>query len=71
MVEGLVEHLFKIWHFKNKENFANLLVSASHVAFSSVRVMRTLGQLGEVVGMASLICKKHNCTPRQVYTELD
>lgn len=27
-----------------------------------------MGELGEVVGLASAICKKHNCTPRQVYT---
>lgn len=45
------------------------LVSASHVAFSAIRVMRTLGQLGEVVGLASVICKKYGCTPRQVYTD--
>ncbi len=45
------------------------LVSMTHVAFSVVRVMRTLGQLGEVVGLASAICKKHGCTPRAVYLE--
>lgn len=45
------------------------LVSASHVAFSAIRVMRTLGELGEVVGLASSICKKYNCTPREVYTK--
>lgn len=45
------------------------LISASHIAFSSLRVMRTLGSLGEVVGLASSICKKYNCSPRQVYTE--
>ena len=45
------------------------IVSASHVAFASVRVMRTLGELGEVVGMASSVCKKHGCSPREVYTE--
>jgi hypothetical protein len=45
------------------------LVSASHVAFSAIRVMRTLGQLGEVVGLASVVCKRYGCTPRQVYTE--
>ncbi|MBQ7800392.1 MAG: FAD-dependent oxidoreductase [Oscillospiraceae bacterium] len=45
------------------------LVSSSHVAFSAIRVMRTLGQLGEVVGLASSVCKKHGCTPREVYTE--
>ncbi|MBE7052180.1 MAG: FAD-dependent oxidoreductase [Ruminococcaceae bacterium] len=45
------------------------IVSASHIAFSCIRVMRTLGCLGEVVGLASSICKKYNCTPRKVYTE--
>ena len=44
-------------------------VSASHVAFSSVRVMRTLGMLGEVVGLAAAICRKHDCLPRGVYTD--
>ena len=45
------------------------IVSASHVAFSSIRVMRTLGQLGEVVGMAAAVCKAHCCLPRAVYTD--
>ncbi len=45
------------------------LVSSSHVAFSAIRVMRTLGALGEVAGLASSICKKYSCTPREVYTE--
>ncbi len=45
------------------------IISASHVAFSAVRVMRTLGMLGEVVGLAASLCQKHNCTPRTVYTE--
>lgn len=45
------------------------IVSASHIAFSSIRVMRTLGALGEVVGIASALCKKHRCTPKQIYTE--
>ena len=44
------------------------IISASHVAFSAVRVMRTLGLLGEVVGLAAAICKRHACTPREVYT---
>jgi hypothetical protein len=45
------------------------LVSASHIAFSAIRVMRTLGMLGEVVGIASSICKRHNCFPRNVYQQ--
>lgn len=45
------------------------IVSMSHVAFSAVRVMRTLGALGEVVGLASCVCREKNCTPREVYTK--
>lgn len=45
------------------------LVSASHIAFSAIRVMRTLGELGEVVGLAAAVCKEFGCTPREVYTE--
>lgn len=39
----------------------------SHVAFSSVRVQRTLGVLGEVIGMAAALCAKQECNPRDVY----
>lgn len=45
------------------------LVSTSHVAFSAVRVMRTLGMLGEVVGMAAALCVENGCSPRQIYTD--
>lgn len=45
------------------------IVSASHIALSVLRVMRTLGQFGEVVGLAAQICKKYDCLPRQVYGE--
>ena len=42
-------------------------ISCTHVAFAGVRVMRTLGQLAEVVGMAAKICKDNGCLPRDVY----
>jgi hypothetical protein len=29
--------------------------------------MRTTGMMGEVVGMAAAICRRHNCLPRDVY----
>ncbi len=45
------------------------IVSVSHVAFSCVRVMRTLGILGEVIGMAASICAKENAWPRDVYAK--
>ena len=43
------------------------IISTSHIALSVLRVMRTLGQLGEVVGIAAGVCKKYGCLPRQVY----
>ena len=43
-------------------------ISVTHVALGTTRLMRTHGMMGEVVGMAASICKKHNCNPRDVYT---
>ena len=45
------------------------VLSCSHVAFSAIRVMRTLGALGEVAGLAAGICREHGVGPRQVYTD--
>ncbi|MDR1683409.1 MAG: FAD-dependent oxidoreductase [Candidatus Symbiothrix sp.] len=42
-------------------------ISVSHVALGTVRVMRTTGMMGEVVGMAASLCKKYKATPRQIY----
>lgn len=54
-------------------NVPNLLmagrnISVSHVALGTVRVMRTTGMMGEVIGMAASVCKQHNTDPRGVYT---
>ena len=55
-------------------NVANLFmagrnISVTHVALGTVRVMRTTGMMGEVVGMAAAVCKRRNCRPRGVYAE--
>jgi len=42
-------------------------ISVTHEALGAVRVMRTCGMMGEVVGMAASICRKHKCSPREVY----
>lgn len=44
-------------------------ISATHVAFSCIRVMRTLGCLAEVAAMAAEICFRHDCTLREVYSK--
>lgn len=42
-------------------------ISVTHVALGTVRVQRTTGMMGEVVGMAASVCKKNNTLPRGVY----
>ncbi|MDD4869373.1 MAG: FAD-dependent oxidoreductase [Kiritimatiellae bacterium] len=42
-------------------------ISVTHDALGVVRVMRTCGAMGEIVGMAASLCKKHSATPRDVY----
>jgi len=42
-------------------------ISVTHEALGAVRVMRTGGCMGEIVGMAASLCQKHNCTPRSIY----
>jgi hypothetical protein len=42
-------------------------ISVTHVALGTVRVMRTTGMMGEVVGMAAALCKQKGCDPRGVY----
>ena len=54
-------------------NVANLFmagrnISVTHVALGTVRVMRTTGMMGEVVGMAARVCREKGCRPRGVYT---
>ena len=42
-------------------------ISVTHVALGTVRVMRTTGMMGEVVGMAASLCNKYQATPRDIY----
>ena len=42
-------------------------ISVTHEALGPVRVMRTCGAMGEVVGMAASLCRKHNAMPRDIY----
>lgn len=61
---------YRCLYSRNIENLfmAGRDISVTHVALGTVRVMRTTGMMGEVVGMAASICKKHNVNPRKVYT---
>ena len=43
-------------------------ISVTDVALGTVRVMKTIGMMGEVVGKAASIAIRRDCTPREVYT---
>lgn len=59
---------YRCLYSRNIENLfmAGRNISVTHVALGTVRVMRTTGMMGEVVGMAASVCKKHAATPRGV-----
>jgi hypothetical protein len=42
-------------------------ISVTDHALGTVRVMKTIGMMGEVVGKAASIAVKYDCTPRDVY----
>jgi hypothetical protein len=55
-------------------NIANLFmagrcVSVTHDALGTVRVMKTGGLMGEVVGIAAGLCQRYDCLPRDIYAE--
>ncbi|MDR0413416.1 MAG: FAD-dependent oxidoreductase [Dysgonamonadaceae bacterium] len=60
---------YRCLYSRNVDNLfmAGRNISVTHVALGTVRVMRTTGMMGEVVGMAASLCKKHRTTPRGVY----
>jgi len=61
---------YRCFYSKNIDNLfmAGRDISVTHVALGTVRVMRTTGMMGEVVGMAAAVCIQNNCEPRGVYT---
>ncbi|SHF42291.1 FAD dependent oxidoreductase [Mariniphaga anaerophila] len=60
---------YRCFYSRNVDNLfmAGRNISVTHVALGTVRVMRTTGMMGEVVGMAALVAKRNNTTPRGVY----
>jgi len=48
---------------------AGRLISATHIAHSSTRLMRTGGAIGQAVGYAAALCCKYDCAPRAIYAE--
>ncbi|MCL2304007.1 MAG: FAD-dependent oxidoreductase [Planctomycetaceae bacterium] len=60
---------YRCFYSRNIDNLfmAGRDISVTHVALGTIRVQHTGGMMGEVVGMAASLCKKHNTLPRGVY----
>lgn len=60
---------YRTLYSRNIDNLfmAGRNISVTHVALGTVRVQRTTGMMGEVVGMAASLALKYNTTPRGVY----
>ena len=60
---------YRCFYSRNIRNLmmAGRCISVTHVALGTVRVMRTCGMMGELIGMAASLCKEHNTDPRGVY----
>ncbi len=59
------------WRSMYSRNIPNLMlagriISASHVAFASTRVMATCAHGGQAVGIAAALCLKHQVNPREL-----
>ena len=60
---------YRCFYSKNVPNLfmAGRCISVNHEALGTVRVMRTCGMMGEVVGKGAYLCVKHKALPRAVY----
>ncbi len=59
---------YRCIYSRNVENLfsGSRAVGVSHLAFTSVRLMRTGCGLAQAAGVAAALCKKYGCTPREI-----
>jgi hypothetical protein len=62
---------YRCFYSRNVPNLfmAGRHISVTHEALGTVRVQRTTGMMGEVVGKAAAICAARKCMPQAVYTD--
>ena len=66
--KGLYQIPFRCLYSRNISNLflAGRIISASHVAFGSTRVMATCASGGQAVGAAAAVCRERACLPREL-----
>lgn len=70
--KGIYQIPFRSLYSRNIRNLflAGRIISASHVAFGSTRVMATCGHTAQAVGMAAAICREQGIMPRDLLDHL-
>lgn len=68
--KGIYPVPYRCLYSKNIKNLflAGRIISATHVAFGSTRVMATCGYLAQAVAVAAKICLEQNLLPAEVYS---
>lgn len=66
--KGIYQIPYRCLYARNMNNLflAGRIISATHVAFGSTRVMGTSAYTGQVVGEAAVMCSEKNCTPKDL-----
>jgi hypothetical protein len=66
--KGIYGIPYRCYYSQNVSNLflAGRIISASHVAFASTRVMATCAHGAQAVALAAALCKKHNALPKQI-----
>ncbi len=69
--KGVYSIPYRCYYSKDLDNLflAGRIISASHVAFGSSRVMLTCAHGAQAVGKAASICLEQNCLPRDLSTK--
>jgi hypothetical protein len=62
---------YRCLYSRNVNNLfmAGRCISVTHDALGPVRVMRTCGIMGEVIGRAATLCKRYGILPEDIYTD--
>lgn len=69
--KGVYQIPYRCYYSKDIQNLflAGRIISASHVAFGSSRVMATCGHGAQAVGLAAVLCTRHKYFPAQLTEE--
>jgi len=69
--KGVYHIPFRCLYSRNISNLflAGRIISASHVAFGSTRVMGTSACVGQAVGQAAALCRQKNLQPKELLTQ--